>query len=132
MDLKETLRLFIDQYFEQKINHMNLNHEKAISESENDRNHEILNKTLADLTKQIQSTKQDVLNRFDTIKLKYGDGICKKNQKDIKDEIFVDKYCYVLDIFENRKFKIPVITELRIGILIFSQYEDDFLEHLKY
>ena len=48
-----------------------------------------------------------------------------KNEQEIKDEVFLDNFCFVLDIYEN-KFRIPMIIELKIGILIFSEYKDFF------
>ena len=75
----------------------------------------------------IKSVKQEV---FDLIELKYGKSMREKDEQEIKDDIFMDNYCFLMDIYEDR-LKIPMITELKIGILIFSEYDQNLLENIK-
>ena len=148
MNFNENPKLFIIDYFENKINQIDLNCENAILKfkqedqcsmsSEDSDQHlnltseefdhqQIFNQVRLDLIETIRSARQEVLERFD--KLEFMDGIELSDQ--IKDHIFCDKYCYILERDEN--FLIPSMFDAKeIGVLIFSEYNDDLLDNLRY
>ena len=121
-------KLFINDYYENKINEIDLNCENAILETQQEDLHQILNQVRLNLVDHIKSAREEVLKRFN--KLGLNDGIALTNE--IKNEIFSDKYCYILD-FEKRKYLIPKMVDSKeIGVLIFSEYNDELLDNLRY
>ena len=128
MNFSENPKLYIFQYFDDKINQIDFNCEKAILACEPGINHEILNNTRLNLINKIKSVREGVFERFDFTEITCGMEMWTKNEKEIKDNIFLDKYCYVLNIHEQKR---PIMKKFRIGILIFSEIDDDLLKRLR-
>ena len=153
MDFAECPRLYINDYFERKVNEVDIICEKAVLETENfddedssdseqgslDKIHKetIYDTTIAeekvnlnslriDLINKLRSVKQNVLERFDLLESKFTPELCKSDIEKIQDEIFMDQYCFVLEVYEW----FPLF-ELKCGLILFSQYNDDKTEILK-
>ena len=126
MNFAECPKLYIHEYYEDKINQVDLKCEKAILETKNVDETEILNKIRIDLVDKIRLAKQNVLERFDKISSQFTQEMCLSNIEKIKDEIFMDQYCLVFEAFE----RFPLF-ELKCGILVFSQFNDNLLNRFK-
>ena len=119
---------YIDNYYKEIIQHIDLKFQTSILNSKNEKEIKHLNSLRLDLIDHVKNAKIKVLDRFYEIESKFNQDMSKIMViKDIKDEIFMDQYCILLDGYE--KFG---MFDLKCGLLIFSQYEDTLLEDLKY
>ena len=127
MNFAENPKLFIIEYYNDKKNQIDLNCELLISESKDGTMHKSLNELRMNLIEKIESAKQKVLQRCETtLGPKCPEEMLQKNTKQIKDEIFLDQYCIVLDIYE-----VFPLFDLKVGLLLFSEFEDHLLKNLK-
>ena len=127
MDFKNP-RLYINEYYNEKKNIIDYNCEYAILNCKGDENEQKkLHDMRMNMINRIDSVKLSVLNRHNLLKSKYTDEMLFQNNiKEIRDEIFSDQYCIVLDIYGSIPF-----FEFKIGVLLFSQYDDDLLQDLR-
>ena len=131
MTFNHAPRLLIADYFQDKISQIDLICERALLESEQKDKHKTLNQVRINLIDRINSAQSEVFERFDQIESKHGVELLDFDE--FKNEIFRDKYCYLLDIFEKKKFLIPsMIESQKLGVLIFSEYQDELLDNLRY
>ena len=159
MEFSECPRLYIDQYFEDKINQVDIICENAILYCKNAENgicyiesvykqtctktdldqndekvenqamveEENLNNLRMDMISNIKAVKQEVLERFNQIEYNFSPEMWQSDPNKIRDETFLDQYCYLFEV--NDLFP---LFELKCGLLIFSQYDDDILKNLKF
>ena len=127
MNFTDNPKLFIIEYYDDKRNQIDINCEKLILKVEDDAEHEILNKQRIDLIEKIESVKQLVLKRYDTLNSKYTKEMLANKTQEIKDEIFFDRYCLVMDFYDEL---IP-LQEIRVGVLLFSEFDDHLLRYFK-
>ena len=123
MEFTEFPKLYIDEYYWNKINQVDVNCENAILNTKDKEEIKSLNEIRLNLIDKIKSVRQKVMERFDTLEPRYSKELLCSNTKNIKDEIFQDQYCIVLDIYQCMP-----LFEFKCGFLIFTQYDDDFLE----
>ena len=104
--------VFIDQYYREKIGQIDLNCEKAILLSKDEKENSDLNTLRMKLINHIENLSNYVLCRYYQIESKFNQEMSETMIKEEKDEIFMDKYCYVLDVY--RKFG---LFEFKFGVL---------------
>ena len=107
--------------------------EKLILDIEEKTNNEIpqemrqnLNKLRDDLIEKIDSAKEKVLERYDTLSSNYSAKKPKMDTNFIKDQIFFDQYCTVFNVYNQYP-----LFDLKLGLLLFSEYDDHLIGHLK-
>ena len=126
MDFVDHPKLFIIEYYDSKRNQIDLNCEKAIEKAKDQTEIKDLNELRTSLIEKVKSVKESVLHRYDALESKFIEETLKNDTKQIKDEIFLDQYCMVLDAYE----RFPLF-ELKLGFLLFSEYEDHLLIALR-
>ena len=124
MDFTDNPQLFIVEYFHNKKNQIDLKCEKAILESKYETEIKSLNALRMTLVEKIESVQQNVLQRYYALESKYTKDMLQNDNKQIKDEIFFDQYCLVLE------FRRSTLFEFKLGLLLFTEYEDHVLEPL--
>ena len=127
MFFDEQPKVFINEYYNQKRNQIDLNCEKLISKTKDDLEIQSLNELRMQLIDKIDSVKQIVSQRFDELESKYTPQMLAENTQHIKDEIFLDKYCLVLEVY-----KVIPFYEFKLGILLFTEFDDQYLDDLKF
>ena len=127
MNFAESPVLYIIDYYQQKIDPIDLECEKAILSSKDDKEKSDLNVIRLDLINRLQNARKVVMDRYYLLESKFNQDMSQTMIEEIKDEIFMDQYCVVLDVYKKmRSF------DFKFGLLIFSQYEDTLLKTLKY
>ena len=126
MNFAEEPKLYINEYYNEKKNQIDFSCEKEISESNDETEIQSLNELRMDMIEKIDSAKQTVLQRYETIESKYTKEMLRKDTKNIKDETFLDQYCFIFS-----SYYIPLL-QYRLGLLIFCEYDDIKLEYLQY
>ena len=137
MKFVEYPKLFINEYYENKINRIDLNYESLILKIENKTKTEFpdaLKETLTELRMnligKIKSVKETILKRYDDLvtesPAEFSQHSLENNTKQIKDKIFLDQYCLVLNIAESYP-----LFEFKLGVLLFSEFEDNLFVNLK-
>ena len=128
MNFTDNPRLYINDYYEDKINQIDLNCEHAILENGEDSEKENtdLNIIRMNSIEKLKSVKQNVLLRFDIFESNNNIKINEANSIKIRDDVFLDQYCFVLDIYQWFS-----MFEFKTGVLLFSQYEDSVLQDLR-
>ena len=133
MNFAENPKLFIMDYYYDKRNQIDLNCEKVLLEIEVGTKKEVsayqrteLNDLRMDLINRIESAKETVLKRYDALESQYAEEMLHKDPKLIKDEIFSDQYCTILDV--NVMY---ILFDLKLGVLLFSEYDDHLVENLR-
>ena len=127
MNFAECPVVYIDEYFKEKSGQIDLECEKAILLSNDNKEKSDLNVLRLDLIKQIENARKEVVDRYYKMESKFYQEISQTMIKEKKDEIFKDQYCHIYDVYR----KIGVF-QFKFGVLIFSQYEDTLLGDLKY
>ena len=123
MDFAQSPKLFINEYYNDKKNQIDFNCENAILNSKEETDKEFLNIMRLNFIEKIESVKQMVFGRLDAAESKYTKDMFQKNAKEIKDEVFIDLYCQVLDAYHW----FP-INELKIGFILFTEFDDQILD----
>ena len=126
MDFAEDPKLFIYEYYKDKQNRIDLECEEMILGINNEMEIQSLHDIRMNLIDRIELAKQTVLERFDALESKYIHDMMRRNTKKIKDEIFLDQYCFKLEIYQD----FPLF-DLKFGLLLFSEFDDDSLKDLK-
>ena len=117
---------FIDEYYNNCKNKIDLKCELLISMIKDETEIQNLNQLRNELIEKIDSVKQTVNQRFDKLKYIYTKQMFRDNTQQIKDEIFLDKYFILLDIYNI----IPSF-EFKLGVILFTEFEDQLLETFK-
>ena len=78
------------------------------------------------LIKKIESVERIVLERYNAMHPNYAEEMLEIKNKQLKDEIFLDKYFILLDIYNI----IPSF-EFKLGVILFTEFEDQLLETFK-
>ena len=98
MKFAENPKIFINEYFDDKRNTIDLNCEKLILDIEVRTKNAVpqemrqnLNKLRDDLIENIDSAKEKVLERYDTLFSNYNEETPTMNTDLIKDQIFLDQ-----------------------------------------
>ena len=117
---------FIIKYFDEKTIQIDLNWMNEIHKTESDAEHQRLNSLRQELYAKIDSAKKSILERFDALESKLIRCNLQDDIQQTKDEIFLDKYCLVLGVYKT----IPIF-ELKLGVLLFSEFDDPLLEKLE-
>ena len=125
MNFAECPVVYIDEYYREKIGKIDLECEKAILSSNDDKEKSDLNILRLDLINNIQNAKKEVLDRFYLQESKFNKGMSQTMIDKFQDEIFMDQYCNLLDVYKKLR-----LFQFKCGLLIFSQYEDIFLKDL--
>ena len=112
MDIAEEPKLFINEYYNDKINQIDLKCEKEILKRKDEAEIRYLNELRFKLIEKIKSAKQTVKQRYNTLKTKYTKDMLKNNTKNIMDEIFIDQYCVLFNYFGV--FNNDYISELHL------------------
>ena len=109
MNFAENPKVFINEYYYDKRNKIDLNCEKLILYIEEITKNEVpqemrqhLNKLRDDLIENIDSAKEKVLERYDTLFSNYNEETPTINTDLIKDQIFLDQYCTVFNVYNQR------------------------------
>ena len=133
MNFFENPKLFIIDYYNDKRNQIDINCEQMILTIENktkqviqNEERQSLNGLRQNLIDKIDSAKEEVLKRYDTLQSKYTEEMLKQNIKQIKDEIFADQYCMIIEVD-----KLYPLLDLKLGLLLFSEFEDEMLKYFK-
>ena len=117
-------KLYIDEYYREKINQVDLKCEQAILDETGQEEKICLNLIREKLINKIRSVKQAVMERLELLESKNTLEKCGKYVKGFKDDVFNDQYCLVFDAYE-----LYPIFEFKCGVLIFSQYNDDLIKN---
>ena len=124
---------FINEYYYDKRNTIDLNCEILILDIQEKTNNDIskemrqnLNKLRGDLIGKIDLAEEKVLDRYDSLSSNYSAKKMKINTNFIKDQIFLDQYCTVFNVYNRHP-----LSDLKLGLLLFSEFHDDLIEHLK-
>ena len=123
MNFVECPVLYIDEYFGDKVNKVDILSEKAILEENDVEGKECLNKIRLDLIEKIKSVKQSVKDRLVLLESQYTPEKWLEDGNKIKDEVFLDQYCFVFDFYE----RFPIF-EIQCGVVVFSQFDDELIE----
>ena len=126
MNFVEQPKLFINEYYNDKRNEIDLKCETLISETKDEEEIQSLNGLRMELVEKLESAKQTVFQRYDSLESKYSQDMLQKNTQRIKNEVFLDHYCLIL-----YKFNTIPLFELKCGLLVFSEFDDYLLEDLK-
>ena len=121
----EQPRLFILEYYDEKKNQIDLNCETECLKVKDEVEQEILNELRFELLAKIDLVKQLVLERYDSLESKLTVEMLQNSTQQVKDEIFVDCYCVVLEVYPQIS-----IFELKIGVLLFSEFTDGYLDSI--
>ena len=128
MSFIEQPKLFIVRYYDDKKNEIDLQCERLISETKDKEEIQSLNELRVELVEKLESAKQTVFQRYDALESKCAEKMPWKNSaKQIQDEVFLDQYCLVLD-----SYKVFRLFDLKLGLLLFSEFDDHVLEDLKW
>ena len=114
--------LYIDEYYRDKANEVDILCENAILEEKNVEGKKSLNKIRLVMIEKIKSVKQAVKERLVLLESQYTPEKWLEKGNKIKDEVFLDQYCFVFDVYE----RFPIF-EFKCGILVLSQYDDDLI-----
>ena len=133
MKFAENPKIFINEYFDDKRNTIDLNCEKIILQNEEETKNEVpqemhqnLNKLRDDLIEKIAAVKAKVIERYDSLFSNYNEETPTMNTDLIKDQIFLDQYCTVFNVYKHYP-----LFDLKLGLLLFSEYDDHLIGHFK-
>ena len=127
MNFAEDPILFIDDYYFKKTNKIDLDCENLILKCKNEKYIQSLNEVRVALAEKLDTAKQMVFQRYESSKSKYTEEMLRESIQQIKDELFLDQYCFRLDVNDV----IPLF-QLKFGILLFSQFDAHLLEDLQW
>ena len=127
MNFIDNPKLFINDYYNDKKNIIDFNCESLISKSEDQTEIVKLNELRMTFIDRLELIKQTVLQRYDSLQSKYNTEMLREHTQQIKDEIFLDKYCYIISV----NYQFPVF-ELQLGLLLISEFDNHLLDDLKY
>ena len=125
MNFAENPILFIDEYYANKKNKIDLDCEHLILKCKNEKRIQKLNDVRMSLIEELDSAKQTVLERYDTLGSKYTEEMLRENAQQIKDEVFSDHYCFIIDLDD-----VYPLLELKFCLLLFTEFDDHLLEDL--
>ena len=126
MDFAEQPKLFIIEYFNEKKNQIDWNCENAILNIKDDLEIKNLHEMRQKMIDKIESVRKEVLERYEAFESKFPTEISRENTKKIKDEIFLDQYCLVLNVYQ-----LFPLFEYKIGLLLFSEFQVPSLHLLR-
>ena len=127
MNFAESPVVYIVEYYRDKIFQIDLKCEKEIFLSEDDTDKSDLKILRMDIIKHIENARKEVLARYYLLESKFYQDMSQSKIDELRDDIFQDKYCLILDVFEYYG-----LFEFKFGVLIFTQYDDFKLSDLKF
>ena len=126
MNFGENPKIFIIDYYDEKRRQVDLNCENLISQIKDNTEIQDLNELRMSLIKKIESVERIVLERYNAMHPNYVEEMLEIKNKQLKDEIFLDQYCLVLDVYQ-----VYPLFELQIGLLLFTEFDDYLIQNLR-
>ena len=127
MNFEDCPKHFINEYYREKINQIDLNCERAVLETKDEEEIKCLNNIRSDMIDKIKSVREDVYKRCDKLEMEYSSEFFLSKINEIKKQTFWDQYCFVFGVY-----KWFPLFEFKCGVVIFSQYEDDLFKVFRY